>query len=395
MRGFFALSEVQSERPDGMIPKCGKCGLFKTCESPKMKPHGTGSKDILIIGEAPGRQEDIQGRPFVGKSGKMLRETLAALGCTMDRDCVVTNSVICRPPDNATPENKKIGYCRPNLLKTIAAVQPRVVITLGQPALQAVIKEFWKKDVGRMERWVGWQIPTAKFWLCPTYHPAYVMRQEKNRVLADVWTHHLEQAVDIDSDPPETPDYSNIEQLLDEEEIVEACEWFDREGGWLAFDYEANCLKPEYPLAELISCSFSNGKRTIAFPWFGKAIPAVKRVLRSKRTRKIASNIKNEDRWTRKTFGLGVRRWGWDTMLAAHCIDNRPHICSLKFQMFINFGIPSYNWNIEPYLHARKGTHYNRIREIKRETLLQYNGCDSLFEYWLAMKQRQIMGYVD
>lgn len=395
MRGFFALSQVQGEKPDGLIPKCGRCGLYRGCKSPKMKPYGNGGKEILIVGEAPGQREDEQGRPFVGKSGKLLRETLSGFGITMDKDCVVTNSLICRPPNNAAPDAKQVGYCRPNLIQTINSTQPKIVITLGSAALRAVVKEFWKADLGKMERWVGWKIPTAKFWLCPTYHPSYVLRQEKNRMLAEVWSNHLEEALDITEPVPKLPDYENmVEILMEEDKIIEALEYFDEVGGWIAFDYEANCLKPEYPKAELFCCSVSNGVRTIAYPWWGKAKDATKRLLRSKRTRKIAANLKNEERWTRKTFGVGVRRWGWDTMLAAHVIDNRPDICSLKFQAFIHLGIPTYDANLKPYLKGFKG-HYNRIREIKLETLLHYNGLDSLFEFWLAMKQREALGYED
>jgi uracil-DNA glycosylase len=394
MRGFFALSEVQTTRPDGMIPKCGACGLFRTCKSPKMKPYGHGGKDIVIVGEAPGQKEDEQGRPFVGKSGKLLRETLSSFGVTLDKDCIVTNSIICRPPNNAAPDPKQIKYCRPNLVRTLSSTQPRIVITLGNAALRAVVSEFWKGDIGKMERWVGWQIPTSKFWLCPTYHPSYILRQEKNRILATVWQNHLEAALDLDEAPDAVPNYRDqVEILMEEDRILEAIEYFDREGGWCGVDYEANCLKPEYPKAEAVSFSISNGQRTVAYPWWGKAIAATGRFLKSERTAKIASNIKMEDRWTRKMFGHGVRNWGWDTMLAAHCLDNRPHICSLKFLAFTQLGVSSYNENIEPFLTSPKGKHYNRIKEVALPTLLTYNGLDSLLEFWLAMKQRKQMGY--
>ncbi len=128
-----------------------------------MVPYGEGKKGVLIVGEAPGANEDKQGRPFVGKAGQYLRETLKTFGVSLDRDCVTTNALICRPPDNKIDDPKKIGYCRPNLIKTIGNVDPKVIITLGQPALRAVIKQFWKDDLGKMERWIGWQIPVDNF----------------------------------------------------------------------------------------------------------------------------------------------------------------------------------------------------------------------------------------
>lgn len=396
--GFFKLSEIQSERPDFTIPRCGLCGLYRQCRSPKMEPYGRGAKEILIVGEAPGRQEDEQGRPFIGKSGKLLRETLSNFGISMDRDTIVTNSLICRPAvvngRIQNPEPKQIRWCRPNLVKTLATVQPKIVITLGVAALRAVVSEFWKGDIGKMERWVGWRIPTSKFWLCPTYHPSYVLRQEKNRILSQVWADHIRRAVSIKKDVPEIPDYeSQVEVLTDEDEIVTAIDWFIAAGGWQAFDYEANCLKPEYPKAKLVSCSISNGERTIAYPWWGRAIAATKRYVQSKRVRKVAANIKNEDRWTRRKLKCSIVNPDHCTIIAAHVIDYRPHITSLKFQAFINLGVSTYNRNVEPYLKARKGSHYNRIHEVALPTLLTYNGLDSLFEYHLAMRQRKILGY--
>jgi hypothetical protein len=95
-----------------------------------------------------------------------------------------------------------------------------------------------------------------------------------------------------------------------------------------------------------------------------------------------------------KTFGHGVNNWQWDTMLATHCLDNRPGICSLKFQALVQMGVPVYNKHIEPMLASYKGP-YNRIREIEMGSLLYYGGMDALLEWKLAMKQRKEMGYAD
>src|SRR5688572_528647 len=91
---------TSSARRPPTIPKCGACGLLKGCKSPKMPVSGKGAKGILIIGEAPGRDEDIQGRPFVGATGEKLETTLRKLGVEMRRDCWLTNALICRPKAN-------------------------------------------------------------------------------------------------------------------------------------------------------------------------------------------------------------------------------------------------------------------------------------------------------
>jgi len=394
MKGFFHLSEVQKAAPPGLIAKCGSCGLYRGCHTPKMKPYGKGDR-VLVVGEAPGETEDEKGRPFIGKAGQFLRETLGRIKVDLDRDALTTNALICRPPGNKTPEPKQIDYCRPNLMTVIRKVQPEVIITLGRSALASVLEPFWRDDLGPMEKWAGWAIPLPEHWVCPTYHPSYLLRSH-NSLLDRAFEAHLETAFGLEEKPPAQPNYlEQVEVLLDEKDIYQAIRKMDEEGGWVAVDYETNCLKPDYAKAQIVSCALSNGRRTISYPWWGKAITATGMFLKSKRTRKIASNVKFEERWSLQEFGRGVENWGWDTMLAAHCLDNRPGICSIKFQSFIHLGLASYNENIEPYLKNQKGSLYNRIQEIELGTLLRYGGLDALLEHKLAAFQRERMGYED
>lgn len=394
MTGFFPASLVHKEKPAGLLPKCGKCGLYKTCQSPKMEPYGEGKKRVLIVGEAPGETEDARGRPFIGKAGLFLREALDSIGVDLDEDAWTTNALICRPPNNKTPDSKQIEYCRPNMTATLAKFQPRVVITLGRVALDSVLQGSWE-DVSTLERWVGWQIPLGPYWICPTYHPSYLLRMNNTLILERMFTSHLRAAFAI-TEPPETLNWlkDSIEILLDEDAVYEALRKMDEQGGWASVDYETTCIKPEWPKARLVSCAVSNGERTISYPWTEKTKLGTGIFLRSKQTRKIASNLKMEERWTLKEFGHGVSNWGWDTMLASHCLDNRTGICSLKFQALVQFGLPSYNRHIEPYLKNHKGP-YNRITEIDLRQLLFYGGLDSILEYMLAKKQRKEIGYED
>lgn len=398
MKGFFALSAVQSAEPTGLIPLCGKCGLYKTCQSPKMKPYGDGARKILVVGEAPGESEDEEGRPFVGKAGRYLREVLGQIGMRLDRDAWTTNALICRPPHNAAPDKKQIDYCRPNVLATIKEYNPAVIITLGRAALESIIQSYWKDDCGKMERWVGWQIPLANHYVCPTYHPSYLLRMQ-NSLLDKLFKKHLKAAFKIAEQGVRTiplPDFSNkVEILYEDSDIYKALRDINHRGTWTAFDYETNCLKPEYPQARIYSAGVSNGERTISYPWTKGAARATGIFLKSERTKKIASNLKFEERWTLQEFGHGVANWGWDTLLGAHVHDNRPHICSLKFQSLVKLGVPSYNDKIKPYLENNGGSHYNRIHEIDLKMLLLYGGIDGFLEHRLAMVQREEMGYYE
>jgi uracil-DNA glycosylase family 4 len=353
---------------------------------------------ILIVGEAPGATEDEQGIPFCGKAGAYLEEVLESIGIDLRRDCWITNSLICRPPDNATPTDAQIEYCQPNLIKTVTALKPRVVITLGGKAVQSLMGWVWRgDDIGGVGKWAGWKIPCQKpnMWICPTYHPSYLLREHSN-VLDKIFKKHLETAFACQGVPwPELPDYkSQVEVILDTDIAAEIIRKITAKGGPCAFDYENTCLKPEYEGGEAVCASICwRGKKTIAYPWHGEAIEASREFLASPNTFKIASNLKHEDRWTRKMFGHGVRGWLWDTMLAAHVLDNREGgICGLKFQAFVVLGAQSYDDAIKQFLRTKKDRKINQVKEeVEIHQLLGYCGMDTLLEYKVAEVQMEKM----
>lgn len=400
-KGFFAASVLAVSKPPATrIPRCGACGLFKHCNTPKMRPSGKGKRRILLYGEAPGADEDDQGRQFCGRTGQHLEKVLRKFGVDMRGDCIMSNSLICRPKDNRTPTDDEIGYCRPNLTKTLEEFEPEIIIPLGGVACKSLLGMLWKDDVGPVSRWAGWQIPCQKpnAWICPTFHPSYAVRALEGKTSDPVpnllFEQHLEAALKKEGRPWGTlPDYrSRVKRLFDANEAVPYLEKFMLGKRAVAFDYETNTLKPDSKEARIVCCSVSDGLTTIAFPWHGKARWAMLDLLRSP-VPKIGSNIKFEDRWTRAKLRTLVRGWYWDTMLAAHWIDNRPGITSIKFQSFIMLGAESYNDHLEGLLKSVKGSKINQITEIDLGQLLLYCGLDSLLEFEVAMKQMQMMKY--
>jgi DNA polymerase len=393
MEGFFDMHRFKKERPvTNLAPKCGACGLYKKCDSPKMEPHGHGRGKILIVGESPGEEEDAKGEPFVGASGKFLRENVLRCGVNWTRDLLVTNAVICHPPDNKFPKKgREIEWCRPNLLKTIKDFKPKVIVTLGRSALESMIGQVWLSDIGTMERWAGFQIPLNGAWLCPTWHPSFLLRS-RDKMMDRMFHEHLDRAFSIKKDAPAPLSLDVVEKIYNIQHIREMLRWFKKKGGLQAFDYETNCLKPEYPKSQIYSASVSNGERTIAFPWMTGVEEIFSDYLRAEGIMRLASNIKFEERWTVRKLGHGVRGWEWDSVLAAHCIDNRPNICSLKFQAFVLLGVGTYTQDVDGFLSAPDGGFYNRVHEIPIDDLLQYNGIDSYLEVLVARKQRKIMG---
>lgn len=401
--GFFQESELlTSQAPMPRTPQCGRCGLLRKCISPKMPIAGKGEKKILIVGEAPGEDEDKRNKPFVGRTGMLLQDTLEEFGINMRRDCWITNSLICRPPGNAEPSSVQIESCRPNIVNAIEELKPEKILLFGKAAVSSVIGWLWKKNVGEMGRWTGWHIPVQSInaWVCPAWHPSFIARiddrDSSGRVIRVLWRNDIRNALKVQGRPwSVVPDYeSQVRIIINHHEAGEAIREIIKAGRTCAFDYETNCLKPDWDDAEIVSCSISNGHNTISYPWLGDAIVATREFVQSK-VKKIASNIKFEDRWTRRKLKSKVRNWWWDTMVGGHVQDNRRGITSIKFQSFIWLGARAYNDHIEPFLRTKGNAKINTvIKSVELKQLLLYGGLDSLLEYHTCFKQRKVLGYV-
>ena len=413
--GFLNQSAIQAVRqPLTLIPKCGACGLYKHCQSPKMPVSGQGKRRILLLGETGGRNEDRENRQFVGASGQELEKSLAKFGINMRLDCWLTNAVICRPHDaegnNRTPTPKEIEWCRPTVVKTIKELKPDVIIPLGGTAVKSLLGWLWKEDVGNISRWDGWRIPCQKInsWICPTWHPASLLHDgsrngedqrgaRENEVRRLLFEKHLKRASKLKGKPwPDgPPNYASmVEVVWDDARAAKAIGEFAEAGKVCAFDYENSPLKPYVESRRIVCCSISDGDRTISYPWTGKAIKATKRFLESD-VPKVCSNVKHELLWSFKVFGVWVKNVAFDTMIAAHVLDNREGITSIKFQAFMNLGQESWDDHIKPWLKSKKGgeNDHNRIHELDLGKLCQYCGLDSLMEILVAKIQAKQIGW--
>lgn len=126
---------------------------------------------LMVIGEAPGAEEDRLGKPFVGKSGQLLDRILAAAGIDPERDVFVTNAVFRRPPENRKPTAEEIAWYRPYLMEIVRLVDPAVVLLAGGVAAESVLSE--KRGITRTRgQWYDWEGRRAM----PVYHPAYLLR---------------------------------------------------------------------------------------------------------------------------------------------------------------------------------------------------------------------------
>lgn len=402
-KGFFAGSTLQQAPPPRTLPQCGACGLAKACSKGAKQPvRGGGARRVLFVGAAPTRDGAARGEAYSGRAAERLRRELRSLKFDLEDDAWHTNAIICPTPKDRVPNGAEVGYCRPNLARNIRELRPDIIIPMGQQAVAAVVGQVWREDVGQMGRWAGWRIPSQDLnaWVCPTWHPDQVLRDD-DPVLDRQFRNHLAGALACPGRPWPAGPPTWAADVRRECDPARAAAWLrkaaQRQHGAIAWDYETNMLKPDGPEARIVSCSVAWGReepeRCIAFPWVGEAVQAMGELLRSP-VPKIASNLKFEDRWTRKEFGHRVRGWVWDTMLAAHVCDNRPGITSVKFQAFARLGVPVWNDKVEPFLKTRGDDTVNAIlREIEINDLLTYNGLDSLVEFRVATDQCRELGY--
>ncbi|MBS1988353.1 uracil-DNA glycosylase [Candidatus Dependentiae bacterium] len=162
---------------------CQKCPLATQGRTQVVFGSGDAQATLMFIGEGPGRDEDLQGSPFVGRSGQLLTKIIQAMG--LEREQVyISNVVKCRPPNNRTPLPTETSTCKQLLLlKEIEIIQPKVICTLGAPAAKALLGE----DV-QISRVRGIFAEFKGITVMPTYHPAYLLRNpvEKRTVWEDM-----------------------------------------------------------------------------------------------------------------------------------------------------------------------------------------------------------------
>ncbi|HYC60179.1 MAG TPA: uracil-DNA glycosylase [Thermoanaerobaculia bacterium] len=140
---------------------------------------GNPNADLMFIGEAPGRDEDIKGEPFVGRAGQLLTDIIKAMQLSREQ-VYIANVIKCRPPENRNPEPDEIEQCRPFLRRQVALIKPKVIVTLGKFGLQSLTEKSYAISAIRGQ-WLDYN----GIKLMPTYHPAYLLRTPSAK--KDVW----------------------------------------------------------------------------------------------------------------------------------------------------------------------------------------------------------------
>jgi uracil-DNA glycosylase len=164
------------------VSGCTRCGLSKT-RTQTVFGVGDETADWMLIGEAPGAEEDRLGDPFVGQAGRLLDNMLATIDLDRKKNVYIANVLKCRPPGNRNPEPEEVAQCSPHLLKQIELVKPKLIVAMGRFAAQTLLntEASIASLRGKVHRYAG--VP-----LIVTYHPAYLLRNlpDKAKAWADL-----------------------------------------------------------------------------------------------------------------------------------------------------------------------------------------------------------------
>ncbi|MBI1871169.1 MAG: uracil-DNA glycosylase [Chlamydiae bacterium] len=182
----FSSPSYEAFRKKFLEVGCTQCDLHKG-RTNIVIDRGNPKSEILIIGEGPGEQEDLQGKAFVGRAGKLLDKIMMSINLDTNQDTLIINVVKCRPPNNRAPTEVEAKTCRPYLEQQIELVKPKIIILLGATALKHIIPE--KKNFS-MEQEAGnffthLNYPGIQFMVL--YHPAYLLYDPRKK--EPMWQH--------------------------------------------------------------------------------------------------------------------------------------------------------------------------------------------------------------
>ena len=372
-------------------PKCKKCDLHQYCKTVCLMGHGNTKAEIMFVGEAPGASEDKSGLPFQGRAGQLLTRILKEHGIKRE-DVYITNAVKCRPPDNATPTKKQIQACHEYLIAEIEAVKPKVIVTLGNTPLQAVLKKS-----GIMKHRGEPVQATFRSHTCmvvPTVHPASIFRNPKNEPLfkADLDTMEGVLRGQSKRDAQEKFKVYFVTTKARLAKCLRALEKAYKSGSYIAYDLETEGNSPftlnpygKQPRIWMIAIADRDDRSWLIplehpeSPWADKANKILKKLRKYLETPwfwTVAHNGKFDNRWLR-TRGLDPYL-NFDTLLAQHLIDeNAPK--GLEFLATVYF--KATNWGKGKITFEdrfdKRGRQIQKVTDLI--TMGRYCGIDTIY----------------
>ena len=395
--------------------RCKLCGLYKQCKTHFVKPRGNfKNPKMILLGESPGRREDKQGKPFVGRSGKLLEEVFKYFNKNLEEVCYITNVVKCCPyadPFNPnrgvrTPTDREIECCLPFLLEELKQFESKdvIIMPLGNTALKGLgIKGKITDLVGKELEWKGFKV-------IPNFHPAAVLRNPK-------WKQKFISVFGKVLDSRQVEWENLIKPLFNEDAIKLLEKKLEEKPEWFCFDIETNGLDPFHNDIIMLTFSFPNDPYGYVIPLYIKdplpgdkyeKIDIVVNQLHKQKILKltkqlletvpvIGHNIKFDLKFMVTKTGLDLSKVKVkdDTLFLAHFVFNKTQVgetLQLKDIAVKVLGLDG-RWDeeVKEYLKSRyrlkKDRHYGNI---PTSLLIKYAGFDILFtkEIYLHLSEK-------
>lgn len=408
--GLFDLSDY-SETPSifqgGKTYTCFSCGLLSKASTKKLPPYGNFAKSIACVQRMP-LSPTKEGSPWDSWNSELVVDELNRLGVSLKEDCLSFNAINCDVQKKTDVTDNELSCCRVQMvLPILEKYKPKLALLFGPEAVSSICYYDSDRVSLSLSTMRGWQIPDQKYkmWICPMFDPHFVREKEHRPEVLTIWRNDLKNAINtLEKSFPNYSDFKKYITILPDDTAVEnVLERIVRreEGDLVAFDYETTGINPQAAGHKIVAISVCTERGAYAFAtsFSERAKKLWARFLRSPNIKKISHNLKFEDTWSLETLGVEVRGWHWDSMLAAHILDNRVGITRLKIQTYLNFGIIGYDNEISNWLKSennRDSNAFNKIEEgiqkLGINPFLTYCAADSLFCYWLAKKQMEQIG---
>ena len=352
---FFDATEIIAPKPKRPAPTgCEACGLDKDVITPRMEPHGRGRLGILIVGEAPSEKDDQMGRPFSDRPGEFQTKSLAKADIDMTQDCKLNNPVQCRPmkPDNRDPDPHELQCCSARLDKQIAEFAPDVILALGTPAIQEVLKEG--RHLGLSATSMHGRVVPSVLRKCPVvcgFHPSYYLHADHDYDLRMDEISGLVLKALTDRRKPKLLDPSAYSVVEDVDAAVGLLDGLSNSEIPVALDYETTGLNPwKVGFKPLLIGLAVSPNFALVIPlehpharWkpgeLDQVYAALRKFLQSNAP-KVIQNWQYEElvSLVYPRINSGISNVVVDTMVREHILDNRAGICGQEFQEFVRYG---------------------------------------------------------
>lgn len=413
---FDEGGETSSKRKKAQVPLetakklgCQVCPLKQGgAYHPDMPPWGSEKPIAYFLGEAPSEVEDKENRPFIGKSGQLLKDYIPK---SFENSYRLNNTVRSRPPANRAPTELELACCRKSIEDDIAKTQPKVIVAVGSTALNWLFDGEKGQDIAK---WRGRFFPVtiagfSTYAYC-IYHPSYILRGQRTNASGQTYKTDLDYLFEADMKrlfaqarnlPPYTPVVDPLEGVVvteglkSDRELEKVLRWLDKlnEEPIIAIDYETTGLRPYVTDAKILTVAVGTDKKTYAFPlrypgaWNHRQLQTLEQAFKEfllSSGYKVAQNTKFELEWSAFFFGEEIlydTKWE-DTQAQAYVLDERKGTHNLDTLIRTHFGF----W-LKDLSPMNKAT----MESQPLNKILPYNGMDTKWTFALFKKQHKLL----